>query len=200
MPAAGFYLGELLGLAALAYGLAWWLRRGERAVPAALAVAAALYAYAHFAGTPYQAAKSILIASPLAMLIAARALLSGEPAIPLNGLRGVVARRRGGAVGVWARWEPRLRPLLAAAFLAAAVGCSLLALANGPVGPATYAPAAHRAPAGSARAPPSSSSPSTCSPTSTAATTSSGSCEGAASASTRSGPRPPRRRPTARRT
>ena len=36
MPAAGFYLGEALGLAALAYGLAWWLRRGERAVPAAL--------------------------------------------------------------------------------------------------------------------------------------------------------------------
>ena len=56
--------------------LAWWLRRGERAVPAALAVAAALFAYAHFAGTPYQEAKSIVIASPLAMLIAARALLA----------------------------------------------------------------------------------------------------------------------------
>ena len=44
MPAVGFYLGEALALAALAYGLAWWLRRGERAVPAALAVAAALFA------------------------------------------------------------------------------------------------------------------------------------------------------------
>ena len=70
VPAVGFYLGELLGLLALAHGLAWWLWRHERAVPVALAVAAALFAYAHFAGTPYQAAKSIVVAAPLAMLIA----------------------------------------------------------------------------------------------------------------------------------
>ncbi len=140
MPAAGFYLGELLGLVALAYGLAWWLWRRERAVPAGLAGALALYAYAHFAGTPYQAAKSIVIAAPLAMLIAARALISREPAIPLDGLRGGIARRRGGAVGAWARWEPRLRSPLAIAFLVAAAGSSLLALANGPVGPAIYSP------------------------------------------------------------
>lgn len=140
IPAAGFYLGELLGLAALGYGLVWWLLRRERAVPAALAVAAALYAYAHFAGTPYQAAKAIVIAAPLAMVIAARALISGEPAVALNGLTGLVARRRGGPVGAWARWEPRLRPALATAFILAAAGCSLLALANGPVGPATYSP------------------------------------------------------------
>ncbi len=140
VPAAGFYLGELLGLAALGYGLVWWLRRGERAVPAALAAAVALYAYAHFAGTPYQAAKAIVIAAPLAMLISARALISGEPAIALNGVTRHLARRRGGAVGAWARWEPRLRALLATAFLLAAAGCSLLALANGPVGPATYSP------------------------------------------------------------
>ena len=117
VPAVGFYLGELLGLLALAHGLAWWLWRHERAVPIALAVAAALFAYAHFAGTPYQAAKSIVIAAPLAMLIAARALISGGAAIPLTGVRGAVARRRGGAVGVWTRWEPRLRPVLATAFL-----------------------------------------------------------------------------------
>ncbi len=140
VPAVGFYLGELLGLVALGYGLAWWAGRGERAVPAALAAAVALYAYAHFAGTPYQAAKTVVIAAPLAMLISARALISGEPAIALNGLTGRVARRRGGAVGAWARWEPRLRPVLATAFLLAAAGCSLLALANGPVGPATYSP------------------------------------------------------------
>ncbi len=140
VPAALFYLGELLGLAALGYGLAWWLHRRQRAVPAALIVAAALFAYAHFAGTPYQEAKATVIAAPLAMVIAARALLSGEPAIALNGFTGLVARRRGGAVGAWARWEPRLRPALAATFLLAAAGCSLLALANGPVGPSTYSP------------------------------------------------------------
>jgi hypothetical protein len=103
-------------------------------------VAVALYAYAHFAGTPYQAAKSIVIAAPLAMLIAARALLSGGAAIPLTGLRGAVARRRSGLVGAWARWEPRLRSVVAAAFVLAAAGCSLLALANGPVGPGSYSP------------------------------------------------------------
>jgi hypothetical protein len=140
VPAIGFYLGELLGIAALAHGLAWWLSRRERAVPTALAVAAALYAYAHFAGTPYQAAKSIVIAAPLAMLIATRALISGGAAIPLTGLRGAVARRRSGLVGLWARWEPRLRLALATAFVCAAAGSSLLALANGPVGPAAYSP------------------------------------------------------------
>jgi hypothetical protein len=140
VPAIGFYLGELLGIAALAHGLAWWLSRRERAVPTALAVAAALYVYAHFAGTPYQAAKSIVIAAPLAMLIAARALISGGAAVPLTGLRGAVARRRSGLVGFWARWEPRLRPALATAFVCAAAGSSLLALANGPVGPAAYSP------------------------------------------------------------
>ena len=98
-PALAYYLGGVLGLAALAYGLIWWLDRGERAVPSALAVAAALIAYAHFSGTPYQEAKSIMLASPLAMLISARALLSGEPAIQLGGLRGAVARRRGGVPG-----------------------------------------------------------------------------------------------------
>ncbi len=127
-------------MAALAYGLAWWLRRGERAVPAALAAAAALFVYAHLAGTPYQAAKSIVIASPLAMLIAARALLSDEPLVELGALRGAIARRRGGAVGLLARNQRPLRIGLAVAFLGAAAGSSLLALVNGPVGPAAYSP------------------------------------------------------------
>ena len=141
MPAPGFYLGEALALAALAYGLAWWLGRGERAVPAALAAAAILFAYAHFAGTPYQAAKAIVIASPLAMLIAARALLSPEPLIELGGLRGAIARRRSGVAGTLVRRQHQLRLALAAAFLGAAAASSALALANGPVGPATYSPA-----------------------------------------------------------
>jgi hypothetical protein len=141
IPAAGFYLGEALGLAALAYGLAWWLLRAERALPAALAAAAALFAYAHFAGTPYQAAKAIVIASPLAMLIAARALLSTEPLIELGGLRGAIARRRNGIAGILVRHQRALRLALSVAFLGAAAVSSALALVNGPVGPATYSPA-----------------------------------------------------------
>ena len=140
MPAAGFYLGELLGVAALGYGLAWWLRRGERAVPSALAAAAVLYAYAHFAGTPYQAAKSIVIAAPLAALIAVRALVSGEPVAGARGLRWSFARTRGGAAGRFVRHETTVRWSLAIVFCGAAAGSSLLALINGPVGPATYTP------------------------------------------------------------
>ena len=99
VPAVGFYLGELLGLAALAYGLVWWLRRSEWAVPSALAVAVVLFAYAHFAGTPYQAAKATVIAAPLAMLIAARALLSPEQRPAGRAIRGAVGRRRERARG-----------------------------------------------------------------------------------------------------
>jgi hypothetical protein len=113
-PAAAFWLGGIVGLAALGFGLAWWARRRELAVPAALAAATALYLYALAAGTPYQEAKAIAIAAPLAMLIAARSLLS----------------------------EPRTLAVraLALAFLIPAAGCSVLALANGPVGPAEWTP------------------------------------------------------------
>ena len=125
MPAAGFYLGEALGLAALAYGLAWWLGRGERAVPPRSRRRSILFAYAHFAGTPYQAAKAIVIASPLAMLIAARALLSPEPLVELGGLRGAIARRRAGFTGILARRQRPLRLGLAVAFLGAAAASSV---------------------------------------------------------------------------
>ena len=140
MPAVGYYLGELLGLAALVYGLAWWLRRSEWAVPSALAAAAVLYGYAHFAGTPYQAAKATAIASPLAVLIAVRALLSPEPIVQLGAIRGAIGRTRTGASGVLLRWESVAGLVLAIAFCAAAGASTILALANGPVGPATYSP------------------------------------------------------------
>jgi hypothetical protein len=141
MPAVGYYLGELLALAALAYGLAWWLRRFEWAVPSALAAGVALYAYAHFAGTPYQAAKATVIAAPLAMLIAVRALLSPEDIVDLGAVRGAIGRTRTGASGLFLRWQRPLKLGLAIAFCAAAASCSVVALANGPVGPASYSPA-----------------------------------------------------------
>jgi hypothetical protein len=141
MPAIGYYAGELLGLAALAYGLAWWIRRREWAVPSALAVAVALYAYAHFAGTPYQAAKAIVIASPLAMLIAVRALVSPEQIVEVGTIRGAVGRTRTGASGAFLRLQSPVGAALTAAFCAAAAACTVLALVNGPVGPSTYSPA-----------------------------------------------------------
>jgi hypothetical protein len=109
-PAAVFYLGAALGLGALGFGLAWWWRRGDRAVPAALAAAAVLWLYALAAGTPYQEAKALVIAAPLVGLISARALAAGAPM------------------------------LAALVFVAAAGGSSALALVNGPVGPRGYSP------------------------------------------------------------
>jgi hypothetical protein len=121
-PAIAFWIGSALAAAALAWGLWWWLRRRELAVPSALAAAALLVLYGLVSGTPYQEAKAIAIASPLAMLVAVRPLLEVAPARP-QGARS------------------RLGVLAALAFIAAAAGSTALALANGPVGPATYTPA-----------------------------------------------------------
>ena len=129
-PTAAFWLGSLLALAALAHGLVWWLRRGELAVPAFLAAAASLYLYALLAGTPYQEAKAIAIAAPLAMLGSVRALLGATPE-PL----GEALRRGGTGSG-----QARALGALAIAFSAAAALCSALALANGPVGPSEWGP------------------------------------------------------------
>lgn len=123
VPAIVFYLGAALGAAALAWGLRVSLRRGDRALPAALAAAVVLWLYALAAGTPYQEAKALVIAAPVVAAISVRGLLADGPAPA------------------------------ALAFLAAAGGSSLLALVNGPVGPAGYSAelAAYRAalPAGS---------------------------------------------------
>jgi hypothetical protein len=142
VPAIGFYLGCLLAAVALAIGLWWWLRRREPAVPAVLTAAGLLIAYAGFAGTPYQEAKAIAIAAAPAMLVSATALLA---IAVTSGQAERIVRRR--ALAPFFPRSARLARLrlvfaaLAVAFLAGAAGCSLLALANGPVGPTTYTPA-----------------------------------------------------------
>ncbi len=128
-PTFAFWLGGLLAAAALGYGLWWWISRRELAVPAALTVGAALYAYAVVSGTPYQEAKAMVIASPLAMLVAVRATFAPEVG------RAIDTSSRDDAKGL-----PSLPGLLGAAFGFAAAACSVLALANGPVGPASWTP------------------------------------------------------------
>ena len=65
IPALVFYLGAARAAAALAFGLPGGGARGERAVPAALGAAAALWLYSLVAGTPYQEAKALVLAAPL---------------------------------------------------------------------------------------------------------------------------------------
>jgi hypothetical protein len=117
-PTNTFHSGELasLALAALIFGLLWALRRRDFSLPAAVGICAAIYLYSRDHQSPYVAAKALVIASPLVMVVSARALFSGR--------EDELAARSGLAV--------RLVAGLALAFVA--LHSSLLALRAGPVG------------------------------------------------------------------
>jgi hypothetical protein len=108
VPAFGYFLGAAFASILLIYGLVLCWRRRELAIVSGLVAVAAVYLTARVAGTPYTAAKSIVIAAPIATLVI---LL------------------------------PLLRRPVGLLYLLVAAGCSLLALANAPVGPTSYSPA-----------------------------------------------------------
>jgi hypothetical protein len=126
VPALGYYLGIAFGLVLFAYGVIQLWRRRETAILAGLAAAALAYAAARVAGTPYTAAKAIEIAGPLVALTILLALLPTVPRFLLHDMSAKGTTHR-----LW-------RPIAAALFVAAAGVCSLLALANAPVGPTSY--------------------------------------------------------------
>lgn len=142
IPAFVFYLGAVVALAALAFGLLRAVRAREHALPAALGAGALLWLYSLIAGTPYQEAKALVLVAPLAMLIAVSGLLDRAPT--LAEARRIVGRR---AIAYAFPGRARVAKLrlvagaLAVAFVAGAGISSVLALANGPVGPAGYSPA-----------------------------------------------------------
>jgi hypothetical protein len=121
IPSPLFFAGGLLGALALFVGLVRWFSRGETAIPAALAAAAGIYVAARVAGTPYTAAKAILMMAPLATLIPVRELLAPEER---TSPEKVIPPRAATALGV--------------TYVLAAAASSLLALANAPVGPRDY--------------------------------------------------------------
>jgi hypothetical protein len=124
VPAVAYYLGIAFALALLAFGLVRLWRHRESAILAGIGAAALAYATARIAGTPYTAAKAIEIAAPLVAL----AIL-----LPLLGLAvGLIPAIRGKVPPLG------LRHASAALFATAAGVCSLLALANAPVGPTSY--------------------------------------------------------------
>jgi len=122
VPAPVFWLGALLGAAALALGAVAAWRRAETAILAALAAAAAIWLAARIGSTPYTNAKALQMLAPLVMLVAAAGLL--DPAAPMP------LRAR----------HPRALAACGAAFVLAAAASSVLALANAPVGPDDYTP------------------------------------------------------------
>jgi hypothetical protein len=74
--ALGEPLSALVGCVAVAFGLAWWARRRELAIPAALIACLAIFAVASQVSIPFFAAKALALTAPLAMLVALGALLA----------------------------------------------------------------------------------------------------------------------------
>jgi branched-subunit amino acid transport protein AzlD len=107
-------LATLIAAAAILLGGTWWLRRRNFAVPAALAGCTVLYLAAVAGSGEYSQAKALMIAAPLAMLIAIRPLL-------------FELGRRSTMRLAWAA--------LAVAFIGGAVYSSLLVLRDAPIGP-----------------------------------------------------------------
>jgi hypothetical protein len=126
VPAPAYYLGIAFALALFVYGLVQLWRRREAAILSGLTAATLAYAAARVGGTPYTAAKAIEIGAPLVAL--AILLPLGEAV-----LRLMPAMRAKGAP----QW---LLPASTVIFAAAAGVCSLLALANAPVGPTSFSP------------------------------------------------------------
>ena len=125
VPAIGYYLGIAFALALFIYGLVWLWRRRETAILSGLAAAALAYAAARVAGTPYTAAKAIEIGAPLVALAIVLPLAVEASAVRLSS-------------GMRAKGAPLYATVVGAAFVLAAGACSLLALANAPVGPTSY--------------------------------------------------------------
>jgi hypothetical protein len=135
VPAVGYYLGAAFALVLLLYGIVRCWRRRESAVLAGLSAVALAYVAARVGGTPYTAAKAIEIASPIVALTIL---------LPLLDRAGRVSPPYGGKVDPRARSISSAVPTLAALlFVVAAAVCSLLALANAPVGPTSFSPALH---------------------------------------------------------
>jgi hypothetical protein len=120
VPGFIYYLGAAFALALLLYGIARCWQRREKAILAGLAGAVAIYIAARTGGTPYTAAKALEVAAPLATLTILLPLLA--------------------KVGD-GRETRLIDRFLVHPFLLAASACSLLALANAPVGPTAYSPA-----------------------------------------------------------
>jgi hypothetical protein len=104
------WLAGAIGGAALVAGMIWWARRRDLSVPIGLVACAVLY----FASLPftgeYSQAKALMIAAPLAMLVAIRPLVTE------------FSRRAG--------WSA-----LAVVFIAGAGYSSFIVLRDGPIGP-----------------------------------------------------------------
>jgi hypothetical protein len=127
--------GLVTAIAALAVilGAAWWLRRRQFAIPIALAACTILYIAAVAGSGEYSQAKALMIAAPLAMLVAIRPLLFelGAQKARRGAENTPPGREIGPSTGIWRMaWGG-----LAVVFVGGAIYSSLLVLRDAPVGP-----------------------------------------------------------------
>jgi hypothetical protein len=118
-PALAYYVGAAFASLLLVFGLVQAAVRRETAILAGAFTVAAVYAIARVGGTPYTAAKALEVAAPVLSLVIVMA--AGRLSLHM-GKKGAPAA----AIAI---------------YLGLAGGCSLLALANAPVGPTSYSPA-----------------------------------------------------------
>jgi hypothetical protein len=122
-------LAGAIGILAVLAGTLWWVRRRDLAVPLGLLACALLYLAALPTSGDYSQAKALIIAAPLAMLVAIRPLLAelGWRVRPLPPIGQQSANARPVERLAWTG--------LAIVFIAGAVYSSFLALRNAPVAP-----------------------------------------------------------------
>ena len=127
-----------IAVAALLVGVAWWVQRREPTVPIALGACALLYLVSLPFSGDYSQAKALMIAAPLAMLVAAKPLIWEFPSLRRSG-----GRHPSGATRQMAttRGGPLLRlgwTVLGVVFVGGAIYSSLLVLRDAPVAPAGH--------------------------------------------------------------
>jgi len=122
-------LAGAIGALALIAGLLWWVRRREPAVPLALAACTLLFLVALPTSGYYSQAKALMIAAPLAMLVAIRPLLVEFPT------PGRISSRLAGTTTTSGRVLRAGWTVLAVVFVGGAAYSSFLALRDAPVGP-----------------------------------------------------------------
>jgi len=145
VPAVAYYLGAAFAMVLLVIGAIRCWRRRETAILAGLSAVALAYVAARVGGTPYTAAKAIEIAAPLVALtiLSPLAMRASRPAAggAVGGPTPEEALATAGGGGSPAATGPAAGRLALAFFVLTAGACSLLALANAPVGPMSYSPA-----------------------------------------------------------
>ncbi|MBK5218278.1 MAG: hypothetical protein JJE35_00610 [Thermoleophilia bacterium] len=128
-------LAGAIAIVALLVGVAWWVERRQPTIPIALGACAVLYlASLPFSGD-YSQAKALMIAAPLAMLVAAKPLIWEFPRI---GRRRALNVHYEDVSGPSAGLRRVGWAVLGVAFVGGAIYSSLLVLRDAPVAPAGH--------------------------------------------------------------